>query len=230
MYNLDYGTAEDVDKERHKRVEAPSVTLNRFFAGVHSQALTRSQTTKIWEPGRGGSVALCYIGEAVTILDRVHVDVASGKFYKGGISAGRGSGTVLQTLTDAGLANVLLDEGVADCDGNASVFNITPEAAGGAIILSQRGMNLIDGGTIADAHATFTLADGTEIGQKVGFKITVLVGGSKNVVVTVTSGVQADLATNLATITLNAQDEETYLEWSGTEWVVRYTVGATLSS
>jgi len=230
MYNMDYGTAANVDPERHKRVEAPSVTNNRFFAGVHSQALTRSQTTKIWEPGRGGSVAQCYIGEAVTLNDRVSVDYATGKFYKGGLSGGRGAGTVMQTLTEAGLADVLLDEGVGECDGNAGVFNITPEAAGGAIVLSQRGMNLINGGTINDDHATFTLADGVETGQKVGFKITTLVGNSKNVVVTVTTGVQADLATNLATITLNAADEIAILEWLGAEWVLRYYAGATLSS
>ena len=225
LYDLNYNssgkTAASVDAERHKHVIAPAAD-ERHFAGVHCRTLTRAQFTSITEPGRGGVVAQCYIGAAVTIQDRVYLDLASGKFYEGGIGAGRGSGVVLQTLTEAGLADVLLDEGDVDTFVNL----IAPTT--GAIAASQWGVTIVDG-TSVSGGLTYTLADGLYIGQKVGFKISVLLAGSNDLVVTVTTGVQLDGSTALATITLDELGDQSYLEWMGAHWKLIANSGGALA-
>jgi hypothetical protein len=143
---------------------------------------------------------------------------------------GRGSAYVRQTLTAAGLALADLMDGPES--GLCEYF--TPAAAGGAIVPMIGGVTYIAGATINDAHATYTLADGYINGMRKGFRIATTVGNSKNFVVTVTSGIQADDSTALATITMNSQHEQTYLTWwgysTGGKWKIDHSYGSTLAT
>jgi len=225
VYDYAYGTAATADKARGKYVRLPTSTYCKHFAGVLlDDKPSGAGWVDIAEPG---SECQVYLGETSgTINTEVKCDCGAnaGKFMAGGMR-GLGSVILLTTVSAAGLVNAHICQDLADV---GLVQTITPAAAGGAITLSPIGDSLINGGTVHDAHCTATLANGTAIGQKKQFLITVLVGNSKNVVVTVTSGVQLDGTTALATITLNAANERSILEWMGNAWKLIHNAGATL--
>jgi len=90
-------------------------------------------------------------------------------------------------------------------------------------------MTLINGGTVNDANITYTLADGTVVGQRKGFKITTLIGNSKDFVITVTNGVQLDGSTALATVTIDEAGDQCVLEWMGAHWKLIANSGGALA-
>jgi len=210
---------------RHKNVigAAPN---SESFAGVFTDDLTRAQMTTIQEPGKSGTVAKCLIGEAVaTAPARVWADQADGKFYTGGIDVGRGSGLLLETVSADELGEVWLDDGNLD----AVVQNLATPASGAlSPAPTAVGMTILDG-TAATGGLTYTLADGTIIGQTKGFIVGTAIGASQDLVITVTNGVQIDGATALATITMNAADEQAILQWNGAAWQLQSYSGATLA-
>jgi hypothetical protein len=216
--------------KREKYVNLPSTTNNGSFAGVVAEDYAAQDTGReivIYEPT---SVCLVKVLDATTTIgDKSYLTFIVGGTYAGywtalGASKGKGTAKVLQTLAVAGACMVELMDG-DECGG---VELTTPAAAGGAIVLMVGGASMINGGTINDAHATFTLADGTYIGQRKYFEITTLVGNSKNVVITVTNGLKID-DTALSTITLNADDGQCLLEWQGKKWKIISSSGATIA-
>jgi hypothetical protein len=103
-YNRDYGTATDTEGERDVRVEVPSRSNNRDFAGVLSEAITTNGDgnawTRIFEPG-----SVCEIAVAVdTVVNtgRITCLAAGGdntsRFWAEGF-VGRGSAKPLETVT-----------------------------------------------------------------------------------------------------------------------------------
>jgi hypothetical protein len=230
VYDLDYGTAATADERRQKIVISPTAANASDFAGVLIQAKAAHTDTFEWvNIACPGDTAYAYVGEAVTIGDLVKLDVGTnvGKFMKesGNVSRGLGCAIALQTITTAGLCLVWLLEG----EDRGLLQNLAPAAAGGAIVLSKYGETIIDGTSVSTADCTATLANGTEIGQRKYIRIGVAIGNSKNFVLTVTSGVQIDDTTALATITFNAKDELALLEWRGDAWRLLHYSGATLA-
>lgn len=213
------------DRARGKYVCSPSATKYQNFAGVLlNDKPAGAQWVDIAEPG---SECQIYLGDtSATIGGYVGMDcgVGAGAFYAGGLK-GLGSAIVLTTVTAAGLVNARL---IAEND-LGLLQRLTPVAAGGAIVAAPIGATLVNGTAVNDAHITCTLANGTVIGQKKMFLVTNTIGNSKNLVVTVTSGVQLDGTTALNSMTFNSANERSILEWMGNAWKLIHSVGTTLA-
>ena len=213
------------DLARGKYVGAPSVTLNKYFAGVATGARTDAGMIEVACPGSDCQI---YVGETSASAGQiVYCDCGdnAGKFYLGGMGRNNGSAILLEDVDAAGLFHAKLIEGPEE----GLLQMLTPVAAGGAIVLTAEGMTLISGATVADAHITMTLADGTVVGQRKAVRITATVGNTKNFVYTITSGEQMDGTTDLATLTFNTAAEEALLEWSSLAWQQLSNVGATIA-
>lgn len=227
VYDYTNGTATTEDRSRAKTVEVPSATNNQFFAGVLLEAKPAG-VAKFIDIACPGSDLLIYLADtSATIGDVVQMDSGdeAGQFKAGGMGYGCGSAKVLTTVAAAGLVHAKLLEG----ESVGTLQELTPVAAGGAIVPSLTGTTLIDGATVNDANITSTLANGTVVGQRKAYKIKAAVGNSKNYVVTVTTGVQLDGSTALASITFNAINEQSILEWTGVHWKLIANSGATLA-
>jgi len=107
-YNRDYGTATENEGERDSRVEKPSTTNNRSFAGVLDATYTIPSTGEIQvtinEPG-----SICDIAIGVdTVVNTGMINCSAGegdqgRFTLGGFS-GRGAAVPLQTNASGRLA------------------------------------------------------------------------------------------------------------------------------
>lgn len=224
-FNFDYGTATAVDGQRLQVVEAPSVSNNRCFAGVlkSAKAAHTSGELQVVEVITKGGCLVNVGASSVTLGDYLTADILDGKFYSVG-EQGKGTVKILQTLSAAGLALAELLEGQQ----SGLVHTQAVAAGGGAIVLSPVGRSLVDG-TLADtADYTYTLANGKVIGERKSIKMSVAMAAN-DLVVTVTSGVQIDRTTALATVTFNAINEEAHLEWNGKTWMLLDYSGATLA-
>ena len=213
------------DKARGKYAINPTYAKNADFAGV---LLAPKLAPAGWvEVAQPGSDCPIYVTETVTIGDYVFMGCGdtAGQFSKGGMSRGAGAARVCTSRTGAGIVHAKLLTG----EEVESLQLLTPVAAGAAILLAPAGMTLINGGTVNDANITATLADGTVIGQRKAVRITTTVGNSKNFVLTVTTGVQLNGSTALATITFNTAAEQSILEWTGGHWKLIANLGATLA-
>ncbi len=230
-YNWDYGTAASVDARRYNRVELPTILNAPYFAGV----LSRDYTI----PAGGTLVEISKPGSTCEVLSKASTTIGVGRFTceAGGTYAGyfryagfpgQGSAKPLQTIdrsSTAGLCLAHLEEG----DQSGLVEVVTPAA--GAITCMVGGVTYLAAATIG-SNATFTLADGTIPGQRKAFHALGTMTTS-NVVITVTSGLQNDGATALATITFTGacSTHESVLEWSGfgagSVWVEVATYGVT---
>lgn len=102
---------------------------------------------------------------------------------------------------------------------------ITPQDAT-AVSAMVGGVTYVTGGWTMAADSTFTLADGDVEGLKKAF---VCLGTltTKDYKVTVTSGLQGDVSTGLASFTMDAANEQCVLQWhgncgigSGGTWVI----------
>ncbi len=120
---------------------------------------------------------------------------------------------------------------------------VTPSnAAARQFVLNQGGTTFIVGGgiTIGGDSTVNTLADPITIGGSHGavkkaFNVLSTIT-SNDYIVTVTSGLQADIATGMATIVLDTAADEVVLEWMGNMggattgvWLERMSVGATFT-
>lgn len=227
VYDYKNGTAATEDRSRAKTVEAASATNNQFFAGVLLEAKPAG-VAKFIDIACPGSDLLIYLTDtSATIGDVVQMDCGdeTGQFKAGGMGYGCGSAKILTTVTAAGLVHAKLLEG----DSEGILQELTPVLAGGAIVPSLTGTTIVDGTLVSTANLTSTLANGTVVGQRKAYKIKVTIGNSKNYVVTVTTGVQLDGSTALATITFNAANEQSILEWTGAHWKLIANSGATLA-
>jgi len=221
-YNWDYGTATDADARRYNRVELPSQTNNRHFAGVAARdyaAKTGGQLIEIYRPGSVCKIlAKANVTIGVGILTCEAAGTYAGYFRYAGFQ-GEGSATPLQTVdrsTTAGTVLAVLQTGLPS--GLVEVPTLAP--AGGAKVFMVGGVTIFDTAVDLAANITFTLADSTIPGLRKMFKSMAALATS-DVVITVTSGKQglgnADPTAALATITIDADDEECCLEWYGNE-------------
>ena len=221
-FDQDSGTAASADNTRTFDVEKPSVTNCNAFAGV-----------VLGTP----PVGPCYVtlappGSAVNVyakvsgvVDVTRMTVCADQYYMytGGF-AGAGSTRCLQTYDrsgTAGLIQALLDVGPQS--GGVELFSLTTLTTGGAITPMCTGVTFFPIATIG-ADATFTLADGTHLGQK---KAYFLLGTmvTHDIVATVTTPIflQAYAAgplglTAYGTFTMDAVGESLTAEWKGKGW------------
>lgn len=111
---------------------------------------------------------------------------------------------------------------------------LTPQDAT-AVQSMVGGVTFLGGGWTMAADSTATLADGLQNGQKKGIAgLGTLT--TKDWLLTVTSGIQHDGSTALASIAIDAAAEEAVLEWNGNfgpntggVWQLKHYVGATLA-
>ena len=213
------------DKARGKYAINPT-SASLFFAGVLTDDKTTTQAKNFVEVAVPGSDPLIYVSESVTAGDIVYFNAGgtlAGQFSKGGIGLGCGSARVHTTRTGAGYVHATLNVG----DETGGVQTLAP-TTGAVTGISLNGMTLVDG-TSVSGGLTYTLADGTFIGQKKGFKVSVLLAGSNDLVITVTNGVQLDGSTALATITLDEAGDQSILEWDGANWKLISNSGGALA-
>lgn len=213
------------DLARGKYVNAPTVTLNKYFAGVVTQGRSDKGVLEIATPGSDCHI---YCGETSASAGQiVYCDCGdnAGKFYLGGDGRTLGAAILLEDVSAAGLVHAKLIDG----EDRGLLQMLTPVLAGAAIVPTAEGVTLINGGTVDTANITATLANGTVIGQRKTVKITTTVGNSKNFVYTCTTAVQMDGSTALATVTMNTAAEIFTVEWMGTQWQLISYKGATLA-
>ena len=237
-YNWDYGTATALDGKRSNRVELPSITNARWFAGVAARdyvARANGQFIEILAPG-----SFC------NILSKASTTIGVGRLtcQAGGTLAGyfryagfegEGSAIPLQTVdrsTTAGKCFAKLESGAP----SGLVETPVIAAAGGAATFMVGGVTIFETATTLAANITNTLADGTLPGQKKAFKCAAAMT-TNDIVITVTSGKQgvgnADPTAALATITVDADNEEVTLYWDALDadghWCVSYVLGSVLA-
>jgi hypothetical protein len=237
-YNEDYGTATAYDGRRGNRVELPSQANARAFAGVAAKSYNASTGGQLIEIYAAGSYANV-LSKASTTLGAGRLTFEVGGTYAGyfryaGLE-GEGSCVPLQTVdrsTTAGKCFAKLEVGAPS--GGVEVVTVTA----GANVFMVGGTTLFAAADIA-SDATFTLADAVLPGLKKVFR-TIGAVTTSNVVVTVTTGVMgawaaaaAEPTAALATVTLNAADEETVLVFEGgggaASWQPVFNAGATLA-
>jgi hypothetical protein len=239
-YNWDKGTAAEVDGRRSNRVELPSSTNARYFAGVAAReyrAVTGGQMIEICKPGSWCNIlskADCTIGVGRLTCEAGGSD--AGYFIRAGFP-GEGSAVPLQTIDRSSTAGkVFAKLEVGEPSGLVETLTVVDDDA---ITPMVGGVTYIIGAALGTGDCTATLADGTISGQRKAFSVVDTAVTTNNFVITVTSGLMggigaADGTGALSTITMNALKEEIVLEWAGVAadtqvWVPVTAVGATLA-
>ena len=229
-YNQDYGTAATAEGSRNNRVELPSVTNARFFAGVvlhdHS-AKAGGQWIEIAVPG-----SVCFVA-----LDGPSVAVGAGLVtcQAGGAKAGyftqagfegEGSAVPLQTVNASDAAALCLAKLQVGLP--SGLVEVVAPAAKGATTFMVGGVTYLVGKNLVDGNVTAALAQASFDGLRKKYKvITTAFSNGAAVVTLATGGIQLDGSTALATITLDAVGEDIVLEFNGGIWVTRGLTGAT---
>jgi len=240
-YNYDYGTATSADGRRGNRVELPSATNARYFAGVASRdysANTGGQLIEIYCPGSYCNVyskANCTLGSGRITCEAGTGGSGQGYFTYVGFQ-GEGSAVPLQTVdrsSTAGKVFAYLEQGPP-----SGLVEVVLPVDNDAITCMVGGVTyFVTAVDLANGNCTATLADGTLPGQRKAFVCQAAMS-TNDIVITVTSGKQgvgnADPTAALATISLDADEEEVTLQWDAFDskglWVVQHVVGATLAS
>ncbi len=234
-FNADYGTATDADGNRSSIVERPTITNANNFAGVvvqpkeaNAAGATTPDLVELYIPG-----SVCNVYTLVDTVINVGAITAlsntadAGQFYTGGLP-GRGTATPLQTVTagSGSLCLAKLQDGPES--GLVQHFPLTT-ASGGATSVGAFGTVRFTGTADLDADVTFTVADGTYVGQR----YLILMAGTPaadDVVVTVTTGIQnVDANTALATAEFDAAGDSLLLEWTGVAWQCQAWTGVTIA-
>jgi hypothetical protein len=140
-YNTDYGTATSKDARRTNRVERPSLTNNRAFAGVAARdypAATTGQFIEIYVPGsRGVNIALgvdTVIGTGVLTFVAGAAGSHRGRFYSGKY-LGRGSAIPRQTVTALLESSMIGAWSLANDGVTLTVVSTAGLAAGDTVVL-----------------------------------------------------------------------------------------------
>lgn len=232
-YDYDYGTASAYDGKRTNRVELPSQSNARWFAGVAARNYAASSGGQFVEINAPGSTCNVLSQASTTIgVGRLTFTVGgtyAGYFKRQGFE-GAGSCVPLQTVDRSSTAGKCLARlEVGPQSGGVEEVTVVDDSA---VVCMVGGVTYIIGAALATGDCTFTLADGTLSGQRKAFSVVDTAVTTNNFVVTVTSGIQADGATALASITMNALAEEIVLTWyavaaAGGVWVENYSIGAT---
>jgi hypothetical protein len=231
-YNWDYGTASAADPRRYNCVELPTILNAPYFAGVLARPAAISTTGQLVEIYRPGSVCQILAKKSLTIgVGRVTCQ--AGGTYAGYFTAegfeGKGSAVPLQTLdtsATAALTLAVLEDGVQS-GLTEIVTGKDGGAAGGAITCMVGGVTHFATSTNG-ADCTFTLADGTQVGQKKRF----VVDGTQTthgVVITVTTGFKLDQTTGITSVEGNTAARAFQVEWLGAAWYTRVNTFDTIS-
>jgi hypothetical protein len=228
-YDYDYGTATSNDGRRSTRVELPSTTNARHFAGVADRsysAVTGGQFIYIYEPGSDCEILLM----ADVVIDTSVITCQAGGTYAGYFTRagfpGKGSAEPLQTVSAASDADQCLAH-LQEGPQSGLVEVVTPDTDGGATSLMVGGVSYVAASALDTAHATDTLADHTVVGARKGVVCEGDLGDSYDFVLTVTHGLQNDGDTAYASFTFDDDGDFTYLEWNGI-WRELYSAGGTV--
>jgi hypothetical protein len=214
-----------VDARRTNRVELPTITNARFFAGVAARnysAKSTGQLIEIFAPGSTCNI----LSKASTTIGVGILTCEAGGDYAGYFRyagfEGEGSAVPLQTVdrsTDAGACLAILQSGVPS--GLTEYIDVD---TGGSMTCMVGGVTVLDATGTPGTDATFTMADGTIAGLLKKFICIVDYGNSYDFIITV-NGVEQD-GTALTTVILDDEDDEVTLQWFG-DWSERLIVGAT---
>lgn len=221
-------TATDDWGKRGRVVDVPTKGYELFFHGITIRDYKANAKGQWIEVLRPGSIAKIYVDGAVTIGDVVCCVVGTnvGQFTKSPVAQmGIGCAVVMQTLTAKGMALARLVDWGPQC---GLVENVKLAAAGGAHTFTLNGMTILEAQTLTE-DATYTLADGKFVGQRKGFYV---VGAqtTKDLIVTVTNGIQVNDSTGLKSFAVDDANELVILEWVGDKWQVVHATGATLTA
>lgn len=104
---------------------------------------------------------------------------------------------------------------------------VTPDSATAKASMVG-GLSLIFGGHTITTDSTYTLADGTILGEWKAFK---LMGAltTNDYLVTVTSGEQLDGSTDLASLEFDGAADMSVLQWGGIKWRLMHNAGTGLA-
>jgi len=169
-YNVDYGTAADVDGRRANRVERPSLTNSKAFAGVAERnysAKNAGQRVRICVPGsKGAPIALgvnTAIGTGLLSFTAGASGSHRGRFYTGKYK-GRGSAIPRQTVAagileadNTGIWSLAID-GVT-----LTVASTTGLAAGDTVVLLAGEMEDALIYVVPGKHVISSITDATTI-------------------------------------------------------------------
>jgi hypothetical protein len=193
-------------------VALTAVTKTGLFAGVVAGdylVILASATTA----GAAGATPGIYEIASVTDDDNAVLSSSAGTGDFAGYTVS-GNPTVLALLLEGPESGLV--EWVSPIDNTA-----TQSMVGG--------VTMIFGGIeLATGDATATLADGTLTGQKKGFKCRGALA-TQDYLVTVTSGIQMDGSTALATMEFDAANDYAFLEWFDQNWQLISYAGPTLA-
>ena len=223
-YNWDYGTATAADGRRYNRVELPTILNAPHFAGVLARDYAISTTGQLVEIYLPGSVCLILARKSLTIgVGRVTCQAGgtyAGYFTAEGF-AGKGSAVPLQTLDTSVTAAKTL--AVLEDGEQSGLQEVLTTTAGGATTCMVGGVTHFAAATNATT-VTFTMANGTKIGQKKRF----VCDGAQttNSIVITVNGIRVDGSTASTTCTLTESADEFTVEWVG-DWYERGQVGVT---
>ncbi|HPP02728.1 MAG TPA: hypothetical protein PLX83_19250 [bacterium] len=222
-------TATDDWGKRSKIVDVPTKGYELHFYGVTIHDYAANAKGQWIEVLRPGSVAKVYVNGAVTIGDVVCCIVGGtdvGQFMKSPVTTiGIGCAVVMQTLTGEGMALAQL---VNWGPQSGLVEVVQLKATGGAHTFTKNGMTHLLAQTLS-ANATYTLENGTFVGQRKGF----FCSGAQttnDLLVTVTSGIQADDSTAMVSFSVDDANELIIVEWVGDKWKILHKTGATVAA
>jgi len=227
-YNYDYGTDSVADGRRGTRVELPSTTNARYFAGVAARdysAVSTGQMIEIYLPG-----SICNVlAKANCDFDAGLITCEAGGTYAGYFRyagfEGEGSAVPLQDVDRSGTAGKVLaklQEGLP----SGLVENVTV-VDDDAITPMVGGVTYLTGADITTGHCTAALADAVYEGLRKKFYVLTEIGTNDLVVTPDTAGIQLDGSSALASFSLDSADEEITLESCSGIWVTRGLTGAT---
>lgn len=232
-FDFDTGTAASAVAKRTNQVELPSQANARWFAGVAARnyaASSGGQFIEIYGPGSTCNVlSMASTTIGVGRLTFMVGGTYAGYFKRQGFE-GAGSCVPLQTVDRSSTAGKCLARlEVGPQSGGVEEVTVVDNDA---VVCMVGGVTYVIGAALATGDCTFTLADGTLSGQQKAFSVVDTAVTTNDFVVTVTSGIQTDGSTALATVTMNALAEEIVLTWcavaaAGGVWVENYSVGAT---
>ncbi len=235
-YNFNYGTATDKDGRRCNRVEVPSVTNARFFAGVCDQkhaASSTGQLIRINKPGSWCNVLAITTGDDTVVgVGRLTFEITAtvatnGSFRLAGLP-GEGSCTPMQTVDlseeSAGVTVFAKLETGPASGGVQSVQTVDNTA----FVAMVGGTTYLVGHAGSGGNSTFALVQGTYEGQRKKFAmITTAMSGGNTVVITPATDGLTIAGGALDTITLDAVSEIISLEYFAGRWATQGLTGAT---
>lgn len=210
-YDSDKGTAADVDNARGYNVEMPSTSNNYAFAGVAMEAHDANASGQWLTIAEPGSVVLIQTNQNCTIKSTV-VTACAGQnyFYKAGYR-GRGTALCLQTVNRSsvqGLVLAKLDDGE-----ESGLVQEVAVVAGAIATVMAGGVTFHSTAAAPASNATYTVADGTFVGQRKRIVCDAAIT-TGDIDVTITTHVTE----SPEHLFMDADGEEIILEWNGLTW------------